>query len=471
MQNPINIAYILSAILFIFGIKMLGKQQTARKGNIISGIAMIIAIIATLLHSQILSYFGIILAIAIGTVIGITVAYRTSMIKMPEMIALLNGFGGLASLLVGLAEFHKSMNIGQQSYFATSGIVHSNITFIATMIATFATVVIGAITFSGSLIAYIKLSGKMKLSAFPSIKIFNSITSLIIFLLGIAFIISPTHIQEQILWIITTASLIFGIFVILPIGGGDMPVIRSLLNSLSGMAAATTGFIVANIVLVVAGCLVGTSGLILTMIMCKAMNRNLRNVLFSGFGQKKSITNTSNAQPKIISSEDAYYAIEAARNIMFVPGYGMAVAQAQHVVKELSNILEQHGATVTFAIHPVAGRMPGHMNVLLAEADVSYDQLIDMDTANREIPNIDLAIVIGANDVINPAATQDTSSPLYGMPIINVHQAKSVIVLKRGSGTGFSGLENLLFVMPNTSMVYGDAKKTLSNIISSFKED
>lgn len=471
MQNSLNIAYIFSAILFIFGIKMLGKQQTARKGNIISGIAMLVAVSATLLHSQILSYSLIIFAIVIGTIIGIPIAYRTPMIKMPEMVALLNGFGGLASLLVGLAEFHKLMNIGAASYFATSGIVHSDITVIATMIATFAAVVIGAITFSGSSLAYAKLSGKMKISAFPFIKAFNAIALSIIIALGIAFTISTTNYQESILWAITVASLIFGISIILPIGGGDMPVIISLLNSLSGMAASATGLIVSNLVLVIAGCLVGTSGLILTMIMCKAMNRNLQSVLFSGFGQKKSITDTSDAKPKSISPEDAYYAIEAARNIMFVPGYGMAVAQAQHVVKELSDILEQNGATVTFAIHPVAGRMPGHMNVLLAEADVSYDQLIDMDTANREIPNIDLAIVIGANDVVNPAAAQDASSPLYGMPIINVHQAKSVIILKRGSGTGFSGLENLLFVMPNVSMAYGDAKKTLSSIISSFKED
>ena len=301
-------------------------------------------------------------------------------------------------------------------------------------------------------------------------KTFNMLLLLVLVTIG-GIVIFEVNPSVKIIYTIAGLALFMGITLVLPIGGGDMPVIISLLNSLSGLAAAATGFIMTNIVLIVAGCLVGTSGFILTMIMCKAMNRNLKNVLFSGFGSRVKKSDSADEEPKEISVEDAYYVFEAAKNIMFIPGYGMAVAQAQHVTREFGQLLENNGADVKYAIHPVAGRMPGHMNVLLAEADVPYDQLIDMDTANDLMPNVDVAVVIGANDVVNVAAREDKDSPIYGMPIINAYLAKTVFVLKRGSGTGFSGIQNKLFTKENVRMIYGDAKKTISSLIANFKEN
>jgi NAD(P) transhydrogenase subunit beta len=429
---------------------------------------MLIAVAATLFSGQILSFPAIAIAIAIGLVLGMISARRVQMIQMPEMVALLNGFGGLASTFVGVAEIHKISIFGWQKYLPMCGSHYTYAMVCTVKIATFAAIFIGAITFSGSLVAYLKLSERLKSSLRIS-KTFNLLISLLIGCLGIVFMAND-GVAHSIIYALVVISLLLGITIIVPIGGGDMPVLISLLNSLSGMAAAATGFIVSNVVLIVAGCLVGTSGLILTIIMCKSMNRSLRDVLFSGFGGGEKFSPSDGKEPQMISVENAYCVLEAAKNVVFIPGYGMAVAQAQHVVKELGTILEANGTEVSYGIHPVAGRMPGHMNVLLAEAEVPYEQLVEMETINGTMGNVDVAVIIGANDVVNPAAIDDKSSPIYGMPIVNAHLAKSVFVLKRGSGTGFSGLQNPLFTMQNVRMLYGDAKKTLSALIAYFKD-
>lgn len=467
MHLLIDFSYILAAVLFILGLKMLGKTQTARMGNLLSACGMLVSVVTTMLDTKILSFGLIIVGLLVGTAIGSWLAYRVKMTAMPEMVALLNGFGGLASLLVGAAEFCVMQQSGWTAYLAD----RESTSAILVLTSIFAAIFIGGVTFSGSMIAYLRLSGKI--SARPFRFRFQHVLNAGICLLIALYLIINLCIQDSYYLVPLTLilSLILGVTATLPIGGGDMPVVISLLNSLSGLAAAAAGFIVYNSVLVVAGCLVGASGLILTTIMCKSMNRSLLNVLFGGFGSAKQIPDGEKyADPVAISVDDAYFLLEAARSVVFIPGYGMATAQAQHAVKELSQILEDNGADVQFAIHPVAGRMPGHMNVLLAEANVDYDKLVDIDTINRNIANVDVAIVIGANDVVNPAAVKDASSPIYGMPIINAHLARTVLVLKRGSGTGFSGLRNRLFSMPNTRMLFGDAKQTLTELIARFKE-
>lgn len=463
----IDFSYVLASILFIIGLKMLGKSQTAKRGNLLSACGMLVAVLATLLDAKIIDYKLIIIGLMIGTLIGVWLSYRVKMTAMPEMVALLNGFGGLASLLVGTAEYCVIRKIGWASYLFE----HDKMIFGLVLVSIFAAIFIGGVTFSGSMIAYLRLSGKMPTRGirFRFQHIFNAIVCVSIALLLGLNLYLPNLMYCVPLTVVF--SLLLGITITLPIGGGDMPVVISMLNSLSGLAAAAAGFIVSNSVLVVAGCLVGTSGMILTIIMCKSMNRSLINVLFGGFGSvKQNIDDSQYVEPVAISVEDAYFVLEAAHSVLFVPGYGMAVAQAQHAVKELSQVLENNGADVQFAIHPVAGRMPGHMNVLLAEANVDYDKLIDIDTVNRNIANVDVAIVIGANDVVNPAAANDTNSPIYGMPIINAYLAKTVLVLKRGQGTGFSGLPNKLFSLPNTRMLYGDAKQTLTELVACFKD-
>lgn len=449
----INCAYILSAVLFIFGLKMLGSPATARKGNLISAIGMLIAIIATLL-SRGLSYQYILLGLFVGSILGICAARMVAMTSMPEMVALLNGSGGIASLLVGWSVYHFTPGTD---------------TFTAATI--FLSVLIGGVTFTGSVVAWGKLSEKIpgKPILYSGQQIINSILLLGLLAGGIVFSINPADVYPLFLGLMGM-SLILGILVVIPIGGADMPVVISLLNSYSGLAACATGFVIKNNILIVAGSLVGASGIILTQIMCKAMNRSLANVLFSGFGstqQKQSKEDQGEVNP--ITVEDAYYILEAARSVVFVPGYGMAVAQAQHVVKELANILEDNGIEVKYAIHPVAGRMPGHMNVLLAEADVPYDQLFEMDEVNPTIETIDVAVVIGANDVVNPAARHDESSPIYGMPIINVDKSKTVFVLKRSMNPGFAGVQNELFFYENTRMLFGDAKQSIAGLVAEFK--
>ena len=466
-DSIINLAYVIAATLFVFGIKMLGSAETARRGNMISGIGMLIAVVVTLLNKG-MSYEWIVAGLIVGTLIGGISARLVKMTSMPELVALFNGFGGLASLLVAWAELEKIRGIGWQVYsmeMGTSSYFSSFVIYLAMLI--------GGITFTGSLYAYGKLSGRVSGQAqvFPGQKGINALMLIAILVVGVLFAWSGDLDTANKLFISgVVLALIFGVMGVMPIGGGDMPVVISLLNSCSGLAASAAGFVIANNVLIVAGCLVGASGLILTAIMCKAMNRSLGNVLFSGFGAtSQSEGDGDDREPKAISVQDAYYVLEAASSVVFIPGYGMAVAQAQHVVKELGELLEENGAEVNFAIHPVAGRMPGHMNVLLAEADVSYDQLVEMDNINPVMPTVDVAVVIGANDVVNPAASQDESSPIYGMPIIEAHKAKTVFILKRGQGKGFSGLVNTLFVLDNSRMIYGDAKATISELVNELK--
>ncbi|HCJ12496.1 MAG: NAD synthetase [Verrucomicrobia bacterium GWF2_51_19] len=483
----LTLAYIIASILFIFGIKMLGSAAQARRGNVVSAVGMLIAIVATMMDQHVLSYTWILAGIAIGSALGIVLAYSVKMTAMPEMVALLNGFGGLGSLLVGWAEAEEMRRVGWPHYLenlfgpelslydvnlqAIDWVAKFSNEINYIQIAIASAIIIGGITFTGSVLAYAKLSGMVsgRAMVFKGQKPFNAFLLLAMLAATVLFVQGGQWAHVS-LFAIIIVSLVLGILGVLPIGGGDMPVVISLLNSLSGLAAAAAGFIIANNVLIVSGCLVGTSGIILSVIMCKAMNRSLKNVLVGGFGssaQEKS--DGDDVEPKAISASDAYHVLEAAQRVVFVPGYGMAVAQAQHVVKELGQLLENNGAEVSYAIHPVAGRMPGHMNVLLAEADVPYEQLVEMDTVNPTMPSVDVAIVIGANDVVNPAAINETTSPIYGMPIIRAHEAKSVFILKRGQGTGFSGLQNKLFTMPNASMIYGDAKATVAAIVSEFK--
>jgi len=452
-----NLAYIIASIIFILGIKMLGRAESARQGNLLSAVGMLVAIAATLggmAQAGEVAWGWIALGLAAGTVIGWVWAERVPMTGMPELVALFNGFGGLASLFVGWADVEAKAGEAMDPFNST---------------AVIATILIGGITFTGSVIAYLKLAGRMPGAAisFPAQRTLNGAVLAALLLSGFAWLSQGG--DPVLLYVVVVLSLLLGILGVIPIGGGDMPVVIAFLNSFSGLAAAAAGFVILNNVLIVAGCLVGTSGVILTVIMCKAMNRSLVNVLFGTFGGGGGKSAQVTGEMKALSVEDAYHVLEAARSVIFVPGYGMAVAQAQHAVKELGKILESNGAEVRYAIHPVAGRMPGHMNVLLAEADVPYEQLCEMQDVNPTMEMVDVAIVVGANDVVNPAAADDPSSPIYGMPIINVHLAKSVFVLKRGGGAGFSGLVNTLFFRPNTRMVYGDAKATMLALAAQFK--
>jgi H+-translocating NAD(P) transhydrogenase subunit beta len=449
MNSLVQYSYIVAAVLFIYGLKELGSPATARRGNFISAIGMLLAVVAGLLDQAIVDFQWIVLGIVIGAVIGGAAARLVQMTAMPEMVALFNGFGGMASLLVGWAAITNDAG-----------------TF--TLITIILSILIGGVTFTGSMIAYGKLSEKIGSGAvlFSGQQVVNSFIVLGILGGSVMFCMEPSNLLW--LYLVIALSLLFGVMAVIPIGGADMPVVISLLNSYSGLAACAAGFAVNNNILIVAGSLVGASGIILTQIMCKAMNRSLANVLFSGFGSGKVETTKVEGEIKPISVQDAYYILEAASTVAIIPGYGMAVAQAQHVVKELSVLLEKNGAEVTFGIHPVAGRMPGHMNVLLAESDVPYDQLLEMDEINPRMENVDVAIVIGANDVVNPAARENEGSPIYGMPVINVDQARTVFVLKRSMASGFAGIENPLFYKDNTRMLFGDAKESISGLVREF---
>ena len=449
MDTLIQFAYVISGGLFIFGLKQLGSPATARRGNMISSTGMLLAIVAALLDQGIVDYQWIVIGIVVGGAIGAAAARMVQMTSMPEMVALFNGFGGMASLLVGWAALSPEAG-----------------TF--TLVTIILSILIGGMTFTGSLIAYGKLSETIGSGAvlFSGQQVVNSFIVLGILGGAVMFCMDPSNLTW--LFVVIALSLVFGIMAVIPIGGADMPVVISLLNSYSGLAACAAGFAVDNNILIVAGSLVGASGIILTQIMCKAMNRSLSNVLFSGFGSGKQDTTEVEGEIKPITVEDAFYVLEAATNVAIIPGYGMAVAQAQHVVKELTELLEQNGAEVNFGIHPVAGRMPGHMNVLLAEADVPYDQLLEMDDINPRMENVDVAIVIGANDVVNPAARENEGSPIYGMPVINVDTARTVFVLKRSMASGFAGIENPLFYKDNTRMLFGDAKESIGGLIREF---
>ena len=470
----IKILYMVSCIFFIRGIKLLGKTDTARKGNGYSAVGMLIAVITVLCERGVVGswnadfrfngYCYVAVAVIVGSLIGIVWSKKVQMTGMPELVALFNGFGGLSSFLVAIAQY-----LAQPKGDAF------------TAISLGLTIAIGAVAFTGSVVAWGKLSGKAfkKNVAIPAKNFVNGLLCVIGLVAIVVYALFAAdnpfgfaQIERCGIIVAAAAFLLLGFTMVLPIGGGDMPVIISFLNALSGLAAAFAGFAIGNTVLVVSGCLVGASGLILTLIMCKAMNRTFASLLFKSFGgaKKKGAAGPAK-EPKAMSVEDAYMILEAAKQVVIVPGYGMAVAQAQHAVKELCDKLEENGAEVNFAIHPVAGRMPGHMNVLLAEANVPYEQLKTSDEMNPQMSNVDVAIVIGANDVVNPDAINDESSPLYGMPIVNAHEARTVFVLKRGKGTGFSGVENPLFTNDNTVMIYGDAKATVSALVSEFSDN
>jgi len=456
-QTLIDLGYIAASILFILGIKMLGKQERARMGNLMSALGMLIAITAAMFECC-LDFTWVITGLIIGSLIGLIAARTVKMTAMPQMVALLNGFGGIASLLVGWENYHSQPDSD-----------------LLVRVAVLLAVLIGGVAFSGSLVAYGKLAGKIsgRPILFKRQALIDILILAAVLICSLSWVYEPRGIFSYLVFLLIIAlSLSLGVFSVMPIGGADMPVVIALLNSYSGLAASAAGFILLNNVLIVAGSLVGASGLILTGIMCKAMNRSLGNVLFSGFAKRrgKAVSTSVQGEPKPISAEDAYYVLEAAGSVVVVPGYGMAVAQAQHAVRELGEILENNGAEVRYAIHPVAGRMPGHMNVLLAEANVLYEQLAEMDDVNPIMDTVDVCIVIGANDVVNPAAREIESSPIYGMPIIDVDKAKTVIVLKRSMAAGFAGVDNPLFVRENTRMLFGDAKATVQQLVTEFKE-
>jgi len=489
-ETLIQLGYILAAVFFIFGIKMLGSAKTARRGNLVSALGMFIAVVVTLFGME-MQWELIIGGAAVGAIIGAVAAIRVPMTSMPEFVALFNGTGGAASLFVGWAEFHD-----RKGEFTLE-------TDLVALIAIFFAMLIGGLTFTGSLVACGKLAEvpwriesrlkkkdtggvasvikavrppldlllDQKPVMYPGQQFVNSILVLAILACGAALVMySGAAWVYAPLLVILLGAFVLGVLFTIPIGGADMPVVISLLNSYSGLAACAAGFVISNTVLIVSGSLVGASGIILTNIMCKAMNRSLTNVLFSGFGSASTAAGTAvEGEAKPITADDAYYVLEAAGSVVFVPGYGMAVAQAQHAVRELADLLEENGAEVKYAVHPVAGRMPGHMNVLLAEASVPYEQLVEMEDINPVMSNVDVAIVIGANDVVNPAARTDEASPIYGMPIIDVDKAHTVMVLKRSMRSGFAGVENPLFFGDNTRMLFGDAKKSVEALVAAIK--
>jgi proton-translocating NAD(P)+ transhydrogenase subunit beta len=464
-MNPalIKLFYLLAAVMFIVGLKRLSSPRTARSGNWIGALGMLIAIVATALFTGILTWQMVIIGLIVGSLIGGILAKTVKMTAMPEMVALLNGFGGGASAVVAAAEF-----LSPTSEVGVGAPFHINLTVGLS-------VLVGALTFSGSLVAFLKLREWItgRAVTYPLQKTLNGILLLATVAVIVGLVVRPE--QGWMFALLAGLAFLLGILTVIPIGGADMPVVISLLNSYSGIAAAMTGFVINNEGLVVSGALVGASGLILTNIMCKAMNRSLGNVLFGAFGatvQQIGPAGGAVAGSKVhreITHEDTAMMLAYSKLVVVAPGYGLAVAQAQHEVRELAELLEKRGVEVKYAIHPVAGRMPGHMNVLLAEANVPYDQLLDMDTINPEFERTDVVLVIGANDVVNPAARHDTASPIYGMPILDVDKAQNVIVLKRSMRPGFAGIDNELFYEPRTRMLFGDAKDSMKKLVAEVK--
>ena len=451
-----NLIYIAASILFITGIKMLGKEDTAVKGNFLSALAMLIAVVITFLDPDVqVNPYLILAGIGVGATVGSLIALKVKMTSIPEMVALFNGFGGLATFFIAWSEFNS--------------VPDNTFQYVLIMLTTY----IGGVTFSGSIVAYGKLSEKLKIQKTSIItKFFTTIFYVSIIYLIYSILIANIFIPPFDFFIVLLVmTLLGGIGFVIPIGGGDMPVVISLLNSFSGIAAAFAGLLLLNNVLIVAGSLVGASGLILTVIMAKAMNRSIGNILFVGYASSPSGSKSEETgEVKPINVSDAYLILENASSVLVIPGYGMAVAQAQHVVRELGELLESNGTEVKYGIHPVAGRMPGHMNVLLAEANVPYDVLVEPDDVNPMMDTVDVAVVIGANDVVNPSATEEPGSPIYGMPIIEAHNAKTVFVLKRSMSSGFAGVQNPLFFKENTRMLFGDAKDSIGGLVSEFKE-
>ncbi|MEM7248753.1 MAG: NAD(P)(+) transhydrogenase (Re/Si-specific) subunit beta [Acidobacteriota bacterium] len=458
-----NLAYLAAAILFILGIKKLSSPKTARSGNGMAALGMLVAIVATLMTQNMLSLPWIIGGLVIGAGIGSFLATRVEMTSMPQLVGAFNAFGGLASGLVACSEFLGVAGDPTRSHVTSSTVIIG----IGTLI--------GLLTFTGSFIAFAKLQGIIagRPRALPANEAVNAV--LLLAAAGLSIYLGLNPDQTWALGAIAAIALVVGITLVMPIGGADMPVVVSLLNSYSGLAAAATGFVLGNSALIVSGALVGASGLILTAIMCKAMNRSLANVLFARVGSDDggggAAADGPQKQARTMTPEDAALLMQTARKVMIIPGYGLAVAQAQHAVRDLTDILEKEGIEVFFAIHPVAGRMPGHMNVLLAEANIDYDKLYEIEQANSEASQTDVSLVLGANDVVNPAARYDKSSPIYGMPIIDCDKTGQVLIVKRSMGSGYAGVQNPLFFNDNSSMVLGDAKKVLAEINEALKEN
>jgi len=461
MADFIELAYLVAAVLFIVGLKRLASPATARNGNFLSAVGMLIAIVATLFDRQIVSFQWIVVGGMIGSALGLWMARAVKMTAMPQMVGILNGFGGGASQLVAAAVWHR---------LSQTGVLLPT----DTAVSIYASTLIGGVTFSGSMIA----AGKLQeiIPGRPVLFRFQHLLNLILLVagagMGAFLLISPGH--PGLFIAMNVMALVLGVMLVIPIGGADMPVVICLLNSYSGLAAATTGFVIANHGLIISGALVGASGIILTQIMCRAMNRSFANVLFGGFGAQVGVAGDHRGLAargiRETTAEDAALMLGYARSLIVAPGYGLAVAQAQHQVRNLADLLEKRGVTVKYAIHPVAGRMPGHMNVLLAEANVPYTQLYDLDDINPEFERTDVVLVVGANDVVNPAARNSPNSPIYGMPILDVDKARNVIVLKRSMNPGFAGIENELFYNEKTFMLFGDAKKSLTALASEVKE-
>lgn len=459
MTVSIGIAYLVASLLFIVGLRLLSSPVTAREGNRVAAVGMTIAVVATFFQAHLANYVLIVVAMIIGAAIGTGSARQVKMTAMPQMVAIFNGMGGGAAALVSTLEFlhqttgHGTLPTSQAATVALSA-------------------AIGSISFAGSIIAFVKLQELMKGRAFQTrwAKIANA--SLVVIVIALSVAITTGTTNRVVFGLLIALALVIGLLLVVPIGGADMPVVIAIMNSLTGLAAALTGFVLSNELLIVGGALVGASGTLLTLLMAKAMNRPVSNVLFSGFGATP-ITAVAGLPPgasiREMSVSDAAFLMSYSQRVVIVPGYGLAVAQAQHQVRELADLLSERGVQVKYAIHPVAGRMPGHMNVLLAEADVPYAQAYEMDAINGEFPSTDVVLVVGANDITNPAAREDSSSPIYGMPILNVDQAATVIVLKRSMRPGFAGIDNALYYNPRTTMLFGDARDSLQKLVAGVK--
>src|SRR5665647_136496 len=469
----LSICYLVASVTFILGLKMLSNPTTARKGNLIAAAGMIIAIAGTIFlyendGKRLGNYAWIFSAIMIGSIIGALVAKKVKMTARPELVSFFNGMGGACAALISIVEFdylYREHRLMDSTLF-------SDVIPAGHYIAIIAGTIIGSVSFIGSMIAWGKLSGKVKDYSFKGQHLFNLVVLFFVLVMAVYTYFSNTHSANIPFFITVALAILYGVFFVLPIGGADMPVVISLLNSFTGIAAACGGFLYDNKAMLTGGILVGAAGTLLTILMCRAMNRSLKNVLIGSFGGAAKAASTPEGiqgNIKEISLSDAAMLMAYSKKVMIVPGYGLAVAQAQHTCHELEKVLEEKGVEVKYAIHPVAGRMPGHMNVLLAEADVSYEKLLEMDDANEEFKTTDVVLILGANDVVNPAAKNDPSSPIYGMPILEVELAKTVIVNKRSMKPGYAGIENELFFQPKTSMLFGDAKKVLQNLLLELK--
>jgi len=453
----IELGYLVGASLFILGLKGLGRPRTARRGNLLGAAGMLVAILVTLIDQAIVSYWVLAAGLAVGSAIGVLLAVKVQMTSMPELVALFNGFGGAASVLVAGASFTEAVDLG---------LVDDQ-----TSVAAAATAIIGAVTFTGSVVAFAKLRESLHWHGFAGIRIVNAVLALVSLGLAVMVVVDPGNAVW--LWALVAVGAVLGLLVVIPIGGADMPVVIALLNSLSGLAASSTGFVLDNTLLIIAGALVGASGIILTQIMSVAMNRSAISVLFADAPSAGSGPDADEVYAGKItktSAEEVAMILETANRVMIVPGYGLAVAQAQHAVSELAKLLEANDTDVVFAIHPVAGRMPGHMNVLLAEAEIDYEKLLEMDAANPTFAQTDVAIVLGANDVVNPSANTDPDSPIAGMPVLEVGDAQTVIVIKRSLSPGFAGIPNPLFAADNALMLFGDGKAAVTAINKALAE-